>query len=250
MNNPLEIQYGRFNINDKITQGREIRELIKEGKVNGWDDPRLITLKALKRRGIVKETYYELAKEVGLTPTQTNLDFSVVAAINRKILDKECNRYFIIVDPEKIKIENSPSLKVEIALHPDDEKRGYRKFNTNGYFYVTKQDLEELKAEGKVHRLMDCLNFTYKKGKFEFHSKEYERYKESKNKGKIINYLPLQDNLVECTIVMDDATIAKGLGEPDLKNVKVDEKIQAERFAFLRLDNIKNGKYEFWFTHK
>ena len=72
---PLEFQYGRFNVNDKISKGREIKDLIKEGKVNGWDDPRLITLKALRRRGIVKETYYELIKEVGLSRTETNLDF-------------------------------------------------------------------------------------------------------------------------------------------------------------------------------
>src|SRR3989344_3206208 len=245
MENPKEIQYGRFNVNDKITQGREIRELIEQKKVIGWDDPRLVTLKALKRRGIERETYYELVKEVGLSPTETNLDFSVLAAINRRALDKKCNRYFVLVNPEKIRIENSPTIKVEIALHPDDPKRGMRKMETDGYFYVTKQDLDELKTEGKLHRLMDCMNFIYKKGKFIFDSTEYEKYKEAKNKGKIIHYLPVQDNLIKCSIMMEDATIVDGLAESAVKNVKVDERIQAERFGFLILDNIKNGKYEF-----
>src|SRR3989344_2870463 len=233
---PNEFQYGRININDKVSQGREIRELIKEGKVNGWDDPRLITLKALKRRGKVRETFYELAKEVGLTPTETNLDFSVVAAINRKILDKDCNRYFILFNAEKVRIENAPAVKVELALHPEDEKRGFRTFETDGYFYISNDDLKDLKVEGKVHRLMDCLNFTYKKGEFVFHSLDYESYKNSKNKGKIINYLPVGGNLVDCEIMMDDASVISAIGEVGIKKLKVDDKIQAERMGFLRLD--------------
>ena len=249
MPNPREIQYGRFNVNDKITQGREIRELIEQKKVNGWDDPRLVTLKALKRRGIEREAYYELIKEVGLTPTQTNLDFTVIAAINRRILDKKSNRYFVLSNTEKIKVENAPKVKVKLPLHPEDE-RGNRTFDTDEEFYVTKEDLQELKVENKVHRLMDCINIECKNGKFVYHSKTHDEYKNSKNKGKIINYLPVNDKLVKCTIMMDDATIIEALGEPDVKKIKIDDKIQAERFAFLRLDSISKGVYNFWFTHK
>ena len=250
MKNPKEKQYGRFNINDKTTQGREVRELIEKGEVNGWDDPRLVTLKALKRRGIEREVYYELIKEVGLTPTQTNLDFTVVAAINRRILDKKSNRYFVLIDTEKIKVDNAPKRKVKLPLHPEDEKRGYRTMDTESEFYITKEDLKELKTENKLHRLMDCMNLEYKNDKFVYHSQDHDTYKNSKNKGKIINYLPVSKDLVKCTIMMDDATVVEAIAEPDTKNVKVDDKIQAERFAFLRLDSITKGKYNFWFTHK
>ena len=250
MKNPKEKQYGRFNINDKTTQGREVRELIEKGEVNGWDDPRLVTLKALKRRGIEREVYYELIKEVGLTPTQTNLDFTVVAAINRRILDKKSNRYFVLVNTEKIKVDNAPKRKVKLPLHPEDEKRGYRTMDTESEFYITKEDLKELKTENKLHRLMDCMNLEYKNDKFVYHSQDHDTYKNSKNKGKIINYLPVSKDLVKCTIMMDDATVVEAIAEPDTKNVKVDDKIQAERFAFLRLDSITKGKYNFWFTHK
>ncbi|MBU1975168.1 MAG: glutamate--tRNA ligase, partial [Nanoarchaeota archaeon] len=79
--------YGRFNITGALTQGRKIREGIEKGEFVGWDDPRLVTLKALKRRGIVKETLYKLAKTCGMSKTQSNIDYSVIASINRNILD-------------------------------------------------------------------------------------------------------------------------------------------------------------------
>ena len=62
--------YGRYNIVGATTQGREIRALIETGDYIGWDDPRLMTLRALKRRGIVREAYYELAQKIGLSKTR------------------------------------------------------------------------------------------------------------------------------------------------------------------------------------
>jgi len=121
------IQYGRFNIKGATTKGREIRELIKKGKVSGWDDPSLVTLKALRRRGILKETFYELIYEVGLSAnTAKNIDWSLISSINRSLLDDKVNRYFFIEDPVKIKIKGAPNLKPELKLHPDHPKRGKR----------------------------------------------------------------------------------------------------------------------------
>ena len=243
----LEFQYGRFNINDKISQGREIRELIKEGKVKGWDDPRLITLKALRRRGIIKETFYELIKEVGLTKSQTNLDFDVVASINRKLLDKKCNRYFFLNDYDKINIENVKSKEIKLNLHPDFLKRGVRKFNINGKFYISKNDLKNL-FTGRIHRLMDCLNFTKNGNKFLFDSWEYEKFKDSANKGNIMHYLPA-DDLVDAEVLMDDASILKGIAESGITKLKVGDIIQFERFGFVKLEE-KGKIFKFIFSHK
>ncbi len=246
---PLEFQYGRFNVNDKISQGREIRELIKEKKVNGWDDPRLITLQALRRRGILKETFYELVKEVGLSKTQTNLDFEVVASINRRFLDKDCNRYFFLSDYKKINIENVKPKTIKLDLHPEFPKKGSRTLKIDGNFYISKTDFKNL-VPNRMHRLMDCLNFIKKGNKLEFHSWNYEDFKNAENKGIIIHYLPISKDLVNVEITMDDASILKGLAEPGIKKLKVDSIIQFERFAFVRLDEIKNKTYKFWFTHK
>ncbi|MBS3175336.1 glutamate--tRNA ligase [Candidatus Woesearchaeota archaeon] len=245
---PNEFQYGRFNVNDKISQGREIRELIKEGKVKNWDDPRLITLSALRRRGIVKETFYELVKEVGLTKTETNLDFEVVAAINRRLLDKKCNRYFFIHDPIKLKIENVKSKSVKLGLHPDFPKRGSRKFKINEEFYLINTDFKKLTSD-KIHRLMDCLNFIKEGNKFIFHSWSYDNFKNATNKGVIIHWLPVNDSLINVDILMDDATILKGIAESNIKKLKLNEIIQFERFGFVKLEK-KGNEYNFVFCHK
>ena len=244
---PNEFQYGRFNVNDKISKGREIRDLIKEKKVTGWDDPRLITLKALKRRGIVKETYYELVKEVGLSKTETNLDFEVVAAINRKILDKKADRYFFLDDYKLINIKNTTKKKVSLKLHPES-KEHKRKFNINGKFYILKRDIKNIKP-GNINRLMDCLNFIKIGNNFEFHSWDYEDFKNAKTKGIIIHYLPDEKSLVKVEIVMDDASIKNGIGETGLKKLKVGDIVQFERMFFARLDKKSSNKLRFYYSH-
>jgi len=239
------VQYGRFNILGAITQGREIRKLIEEKKVVGWDDPRLVTLRALRRRGIIKETFYELVLEVGLSKAETNLDWSRISSINRSILDPKAYRYFFITDPIEIKIENAPQQKLELDLHPDNKKGG-RKFLTKDRFYISSDDYKEFK-EGKLYRLMDCLNFVKKNKKFVFDSLVVEIYR--KKGDKIIHWLPKEKDLVKVEVLMPDAKIKKGLAEKTIKKLKVSDIIQFARFGFCRLDEIKGNEYKFWYTH-
>lgn len=238
------IQYGRFNVSGAITQGREIRKLIQEKKVIGWDDPRLVTIKALRRRGIQKEALYELAVEVGLSTTATNIDWSVISAINRKILDPKCERYFFIKEPVKIKIENAPEQVAEVKKHPDYPEWGVRKFKTGEEFYIEKKDYDELK-EGKLYRLMDCLNFKKSKNRSVFDSLEYEKFR--KEGSKIMHWLPAEGN-IPVEVLMPDGKTTKGIAEPLVKNLKVNDIIQFTRFGFCRLDE-KGNKIVFWYAH-
>ncbi|MBN2368266.1 glutamate--tRNA ligase, partial [Candidatus Woesearchaeota archaeon] len=242
------VQYGRFNIKGATTKGREIRELIKEGKVSGWDDPSLVTLKALKRRGIVRETFYELVYEAGLSAnTAKNIDWSLISSINRSILDSSVDRYFFIDEPVKIKVEGAPKQKAELKLHPEHPERGMRKFSTGEEFYITKEDKTKFKS-GELIRLMDCLNFETKGTKYMFHSLEHEKYR---GKGKhILHWLPVSDELVKLEVRMPDNTIRKGFGETGLKNIKEGDIIQFARFGFCRLDKKEKDKLVFWFTNK
>ncbi len=240
------IQYGRFNVVGAITQGREIRELISEKKVIGWDDPRLVTLRALKRRGIKPEMFYELALKVGLSKTPTNIDWSVISSINRKIVDASVNRYFFIENPEKIKIKNSPEKEIKIKLHPEQEERGTRDLRINENFYISKNDLKDLK-QGKLYRLMHAFNFKKQKEGFVFDSEELENYRQHGEK--IMHWLPKDEDLVDVEVLMPDAKIIKGVAEPSVKNIKIDEVVQFERFGFCKLDEIKENKLIFWYTH-
>jgi len=82
-----------------------------------------------------------------------------------------------------------------------------------------------------------------------FHSLEYEKFRDAKNKGMIIHYVP-KDNCVGFEVLMDNGEIINGVAEDQIKNLKIDDVIQAERRFFCRLDAVQNDVYKFWFTHK
>ncbi len=240
------IQYGRFNVIDALTQGREIRELIAKKEVAGWDDPRLVTIKALRRRGIQPETFADLAIEVGLSTTPTNIDWNVISSFNRKYLDASSKRYFFIEEPKRIRVENAPRKEVLLKLHPSEEKGG-RKFSVSGEFFISGKDFNELKRfrNNELARLMDCMNFTANDGKFAYHSDGVENYRERGKK--IIHWLPEKGN-IEAEVLMHDATTVKGLVEGNASKIKEGEIVQFTRFGFCRLEN--KEKMQFIYCHE
>lgn len=235
------VQYGRFNVKDFTTKGREIRELIESGDLIGWDDPRLITLRALKRRGIVKEAYYELANQVGLSKHQVNLEFEIIAAINRKIIDKTSNRYFFVKDPVRLQIKNFPVVeRVELPVHPDTPEMK-REIEVSAMdISISQEDYKTFK--GKEIRLLHLYNIKLplKGKKAEFISME------NKNIPKI-TWVSLG---CETKILMPDGKWIKGIADAGIMNLKIGDIIQFERFGFCRYDFGKKGISEFWFAHK
>ncbi len=241
------VHYGRVNITGALTKGREIREKIASGEMRGWDDPRLVTLKALKRRGILPEAIHEFVYQAGMSLAETNIDFSVIAALNRKLLDARATRYFFIAHPVRVRIEGAPQVSVHLRKHPDFPERGTRAHTTGEEFLLENTDLDSLR-EGELYRLMDCLNFTKRSEHLVFHSLEHERYKESGKR--IIHWLPANERLLDVEVMMPDATTLHGKGEPGMADVKVDEVVQAERFGFMRLDAKSTTRLSFWYSHK
>ncbi len=237
--------YGRFNITGATTKGREIREMIESGKYIGWDDPRLVTLRALRRRGITKEAIYELTKSAGLSKQNTNIDYTVIAALNRGIVDQASERYFFIDDHEHIRIKGAPERKIKLNKHPD-KKDHSRKFDVGADFYVSKRDLSDMK-DGELYRLMDCLNFRKADGHYTYVSDDVETYR--KEGKKIIHWLPFREKM-HCEIMMPDASILKGYCEVNAEDIKEGDIVQFERFGFCRLDKKGKEKLRFWFGHK
>lgn len=242
-------EIGRYRIAGAETQGRVLREMIESGKMSGWDDPRLVTIKALRRRGFIPEMFQELAKTVGLSKSSGQIDFSVLESINRKLIDGVASRYFFVKDPVKIKVSGAPALTVEAPLHPS-EQRGFRKLETNGEFYVDKVDLEKLQAERPAYvRFMHLLNAQYSKGSFVYDSSEVN----PSLKARFIHWLPAHSvatkKLIHVSIMMGDASVVTGLAEPGVNDLKVGDHVQFERFGFVRLDKKSEKGLEFWFTH-
>jgi|TARA_B100002003_G_C14135873_1_gene546297 glutamyl-tRNA synthetase len=240
-------EFARFNLEGVESSGRIIREGIKKKQLIGWDDPSLTTIAALRRRGFLPEAIRNFIMSTGITKAESTLTWEDLVSNNRKLLDAKCNRYFFVGDLKEIKIEKAPVQILELKLHPDFKERGFRNFKTKDNFYINKDDFKEFK-DNQLYRLMDCLNFKKKKGKLIFDSIEHTKYK--KHGKKIIHWIPKEKDLVKTKILMPDKKIIKGLAEPAVKDLKINEVVQFQRFGFCRLDKKEKNKLMFWFTHK
>lgn len=244
---PESVQYGRFNIIGATTKGREIRHLIEDGKLVGWDDPRLVTIKALRRKGVVPEALKAMVYDLGLKAGESNIDFSLIAAHNRKILDPKTKRFFFVQDPVEVEIVGAPEATRELKLHPDHPEMGRRMLKTKDKFYLANDDVKQLQA-GRLYRLMECLNFVKTKTGYKYDGDDVGKYKK---KGEMImHWLPEVNNLLHVDVFMPNAEYVHGLGEPALNKLKVGDIVQFERFGFCRLDEKKDDHLVFWFAHK
>ncbi|MFP4119015.1 MAG: glutamate--tRNA ligase [Candidatus Woesearchaeota archaeon] len=245
------VHYGRYNIVGATTKGREIRELIESGDYIGWDDPRLVTIRALRRRGILRESFIELAKQVGLSKTQTNLDFGIIASINRNLLDKTAKRYAAIKDPVTITVNGIPYDIKEFRLryNPNEEARE-RKLPVARTYAIERADLEDIPLNGVV-RFIDSMNVKKTDQQtFEFLSDSYEEYNAMESTCGLIHFVPLSGDEVPAKLMMPDTKMLDLTCDPNVKELSVGDVIQFERFAFVRLDKWDGDTPIFWYTHE
>ncbi|CAB49406.1 glutamate--tRNA ligase [Pyrococcus abyssi] len=249
---PVTVHHGRLSIEGVILSKSKTRKGIEEGKYLGWDDPRLGTIRALRRRGILPEAIKELIIEVGLKKSDATVSWDNLAAINRKLVDPIANRYFFVADPVPMEVEGAPEFIAKIPLHPDHPERGTRelRFTPGKPIYVSKDDLDLLKP-GSFVRLKDLFNVEIvevgEKIKAKFHSFEYEIAR--KNKWRMIHWVPEGR---PCEVIIpegDELIVRKGLLEKDA-NVKAGEIVQFERFGFVRIDKIEGEKVVAIYAHK
>lgn len=149
-------QFTRFNFRGTPVSKRLLRPLVEEKLVTGWDDPRMPTIEGVIRRGILPEAIRRFTVEVGYTKSEHTFDWSLLFAVNRKILDPVTKRIYFVPDPQKLMVEGAPGKQVTIPFHPF-EKLGERTLITAGLFYVPSADIAKM-AEGQVFRLMELYN--------------------------------------------------------------------------------------------
>ena len=248
---PVYKHWGFINFTDLQISKTKTKLAIEQGEYTGWDDIRLPYLAALKRRGYQPEAFRKYALKVGLSlndKTVSKQEFwKMVNAFNKEIVEKKANRYFVVVDPVEITVNGAKSKEVKMDLHPDYPKRGARILSAKKKIIIANSDLKNLK-EGKIHRLMDYCNFIVSKGKFNFVSDEYESYKNAKNKGSIIHWLPAEEKL-SVSVLLEDGLVASGVGESALSKLKKGTLVQLERMYFARLDSV-GKKLSFWYSHQ
>ena len=140
---PQQIEFARLELSYTITSKRKLNQLVTEGHVSGWDDPRLPTLKGMRRRGYPAAAIRKFCSAVGVTKKQTTIDVAVLENAVREELDATAPRAMAVVRPLKLVIENYPEDaqdELEAANHPKDESFGTRKVAFSRELYIERDD--------------------------------------------------------------------------------------------------------------
>jgi len=238
---PVTIHTGLIRlegVEDKISKSKAQKE-VKSGKFSGWDDPRTWSIQSLKRRGIKKESILDFVKEIGLNKQDIIVPIDTLYSLNRKIIDSSSNRYSFVENPREIKVKNAPKIKeIEVSIHPD--KKEMRKIKINDKILISEKDCQKFK--GKEIRLLHLYNVKLDK------NNKMADFTSIENKD--IDKINWVSSGIKAKILMPDGSWVEGLGEVAIKDIKVDEIIQYERFGFCRFDKKAKKEYEFWFAHR
>ncbi len=150
LRNPVYVEYSRFEFEGTPLSRRRIRELIEQGIVRGWDDPRLGTVAAARRRGFTPEALREFVKSyVALTPSRKLYSWDLLYAINRRVIDPKTPRLFFVPDPRRVVLKNPIAVKVSVPLHPSADM-GSRALEIGDTVFIPGRDADLLKPGDRV----------------------------------------------------------------------------------------------------
>ena len=152
---PQQIEFARLNLSYTVLSKRKLNQLIQQGLVDGWSDPRMPTLSGIRRRGYPAEAIRDFCDRIGITKSDTVIDLGVLENSVRESLDKDSPRLLGVLQPLKIIIDNYPDDKVEwidVKNHPHDESMGTRKIPFSKVVYIDRDDFRE-QANKKYFRL-------------------------------------------------------------------------------------------------
>jgi len=152
---PRQIEFSRLNLSYCITSKRKLAQLVGEGHVDGWDDPRMNTLRGLRRRGFTPAGLRLLVERVGVSKQNSVIDYAILEGCIREDLDASAARRMAVLDPLKLVISNLPDDREErltFANHPKDESFGTREVPFARELWIEREDFAELPPKG-FHRL-------------------------------------------------------------------------------------------------
>ncbi len=253
MRHPKMLEFSRLEFKGMPVSKRILRPLIDEGKVSSYDDPRLPTLAALERRGITPEAIRKFTLSLSLTKADTLAPFDSLEAFNRKIVDENSIRLFMVKDPTTLTIRNLPNSTVELPNHPSN-KMGTRKVMVGDSVFLSSDDVKSLKI-GDQLRLMGL-------GNVKITSVNSEITGEFTGDERDVNFMKLQwvsqknahelKILIPQRLFVDDKFNEESLEEihvyvePHYLELRDGEEIQFVRFGYCRKDSSKQAI----FTHK
>lgn len=252
MRKPYQDFFSRLEFKGMPISKRILKPLIEEGKVSWYDDPRLPTLESLRRRGIKPEAIKKFILSLGLTKANTLAPFDALESFNRKFVDADSIRLFMVSKPKKLIIKKLPFSFVEIANHPI-KNMGKRKINIDENFYISGEDVENMK--GTQIRLLGLGNIKISKNNGELLGEFTEG--ESNSDIQKIQWIPQKDAHMIKILIPKQLFIDEKFNEDSLEELEVytephylelkdGEEIQFVRFGYCR----KDSQNQAIFTHK
>jgi len=234
---PHSIYTGRLQLKGTELSTSKIREGIEQGKYNGWNDPRLGTIKALRKRGFSPNAIKKTILDLGTKGRDALIEWQTLEAENRELIAEECPKIGFAKEPVILIVEFAKKKKTVI-----DGEEFFLEEKLQS-FIVEKSDIEGM--EGKEIRLREAYNVKVKK------SGELKAFAE------FLSEEPPAEPIIpwflegaDIEIVMPDGSKKRSMAENKILSLKPGERCYLNRFGFAIVDSVKDGKPELWFTHK
>ena len=151
-----QIEFARMNLNYTLTSKRRCLRLVRDGIVEGWDDPRMSTLCGMRRRGYTPESIRDFCDRIGVAKANSVIDFAILEACIREDLNKRAPGAMAVLDPIKLIVDNYPEDLVEtfeVEVNPEDPSMGTREVEFSKYLYIEREDFRE-EAPNKYKRMV------------------------------------------------------------------------------------------------
>ncbi len=240
---PVTINFGMIYLPGEKFHTRNVVEMIRSGRISGWDDPALPTVRALLRRGFSPEAFRIFSTQCSLTKHDINVNWETFYGINRRVIDPDSDRYRVVINP--VEIDVGGCVKdlcvgdfVPVRVHP--EKKETRKLHVTSRVYVSREDFRKLR--GKKVRLLDLFNVSLDRKTKSLKSQAIS------NSMQKIQWVPRGG--IDVTVINPDGKELKGIGEPEMKNLKEGDVIQMLRIGFGRVDKKTKTGIRIVFAHK
>ena len=148
---PRQIEFARLGINNTVMSKRKLRQLVEEGYVNGWDDPRMPTLCGPRRRGYTTASIRNFCEKIGVSKTNSVVEYSFLEHCLRDDLNMNAKRVMCVIDPVKLVITNYPEDRTEefqVENNPNREEDGMRTITFSREVWIEANDFLEEKVKG------------------------------------------------------------------------------------------------------
>jgi glutamyl-tRNA synthetase len=157
---PIVVEFSRLEFDNMPVSKRKIKQLLNDGLITGWDDPRLLTLSAMRRRGFAPMAIRSFVLSLGLTLAESKPPFKALESMNRKIIDPKAIRLFFVKDPIMLTVDGGKNITLTLSNHPTNDL-GKREVEVSNVFYISRHDAILL-AEDEEVRLMELYNIKIK----------------------------------------------------------------------------------------